>query len=103
MTSVPVVRVAASLVWGVVVAVAAYAIMRTAQALTSPAQDPAAVVWSAHAGFFWRAWTASYVGGMAALTAYVVARGRLEGAARGLAPAIVLATAILALATVLFP
>lgn len=97
------VRVATSSAWGVVVAVAAYPVMRTAQCLMSPAQDPAAVVWSAHAGFFWRAWTAAYTGGMAAITAYVVARGWLEAAARALAPAIVVAAAMLALATLFFP
>ena len=97
------VHAALSLAWGLVVATGAYAVLRAAQALRGPGPDPALVLWSAHAGFFWRAWTAGYIGGMAAVMAAALARSRVEAMARGLAPATVAAAALLAATSVLFP
>jgi hypothetical protein len=94
---------ALSLAWGLVVATGAYAVLRAGQALRGPGPNPATVIWSAHAGFFWRAWTAGYIGGMGAVMAAALARGRVEALARGLAPATVVATALLAATSVLFP
>lgn len=102
----PKVLAAVSIVWGLLVAIAAYGVMRGAQAILSPGSrghDPAGVVWSLHAGFFWRAWTVSYAGGMAAFVTFFLARGNVERAARALAPAVVVATAILVLQSVFFP
>lgn len=96
-------RGALSLAWGLVAAVTAYALLRATQVLRAPEANPATVVWSPHAGFFWRAWTAAYIGGMAATMTAVVSRGRVEGAARALAPAVVVAAGLLALVTALLP
>jgi hypothetical protein len=90
-------------VWGLVVAVGAYAIVRGIQFFLYPDPNPATLVWSAHAGFFWRAWTCAYAGGIAAFVAFLFARTRVEGAARALVPAIGLAAALLALQTAVFP
>ena len=62
-----------------------------------------ALVWSAHAGFFWRVWTVAYLGGIAAFITFVVARGRTAAAARALAPAIAIAAALLALQSAFLP
>jgi hypothetical protein len=94
---------AIALAWGLVLAVAAYAIIRAVQAARGPQLDPAAVAWSPHAGFFWRSWTAAYIGGMGAFAASLVARGRIELAARALAPAAACAATLLALVTLLCP
>jgi hypothetical protein len=96
-------RGALALAWGLVAAVAAYALLRAIQVLRSPEGNPAVVVWSPHTGFFWRAWTAAYIGGMAATMTAVVSRGRVESAARALTPAVVVAAGLLALVTALFP
>jgi hypothetical protein len=97
-------RGAVSLAWGLVVAAGAYAILRSVQGLRAPpGPNPATVVWSAHAGFFWRSWTAGYIGGMGAVVASTLARGRLEAMARALLPAVVAAAALLVVATMLFP
>src|ERR1700752_4229680 len=53
---------AVSLAWGLAVAVGVYAFMRAVQVLLQPDPDPAQVVWSIHAGYVWRAWTAAYAG-----------------------------------------
>jgi hypothetical protein len=94
---------ALSIAWGLVVAVAAYAVLRAIQRFVYPDPNPAALVWSAHAGFFWRAWTVGYLGGVAAFVTFVVARGRTAAAARALAPAIAVAAGLLALQSALLP
>lgn len=89
--------------WGLVVAVAAYAVVRTVQSLGLSEPEPPALVWSPHAGYFWRIWTVVYLGGAAAFVAFVVAQGRPHVAARALAPAIAVAAALLALQSVWLP
>jgi hypothetical protein len=101
----PTTRVAAAVAagWGAVVAVAAYAVVRGIQFFVYPDPNPATLVWSAHAGFFWRCWTCAYAGGFAAFIAYLMARARPEGAARTLAPAVAVAAAMLAAQTAILP
>jgi hypothetical protein len=94
---------ALSLAWGLVVAAASYALLRSVQVLRAPEPNPAIVVWSAHAGFFWRAWTAGYIGGMAAVLVALVARERLDAAAGALVPATIVAATLLALTSLFFP
>jgi hypothetical protein len=94
---------ALSAAWGIVVAVGAYAIVRAIQKVVYPDPNPAALVWSAHAGFFWRVWTVAYLGGVAAFVTFVVARGRTAASARALAPAIAIAAGLLALQSAFLP
>lgn len=94
---------AVSITWGLLVSVAAYAIARALQVVLAPAEDPASVVWSVHAGFFWRAWTVAYAGGIATFVTFLVARVRTERAARAIAPGIVVAAALLVLQSVFLP
>jgi hypothetical protein len=94
---------AISVAWGLVIAVGAYAIVRAIQKVVYPDPNPAALVWSVHAGFFWRVWTVAYLGGVAAFVTFVVARGRTRAAARALAPAIAIAAGLLALQSAFLP
>lgn len=94
---------AISLSWGFVVAVGTYAVIRTIQFFLNPDPNPSAVVWSAHAGYFWRVWTVSYAGGIAAFVVLLVARKHAVGWARALIPAIGVVAALLALQGALFP
>jgi hypothetical protein len=94
---------AMSLAWGCVVAVAAYAIVRGIQFFLYPDPNPATLVWSAHAGYFWRAWTCGYAGGIAVFVAYLLARAHTDATARALAPAAGVAALLLALQTLAFP
>ena len=93
---------AVSIAWGLVVAVGGYAVARVVQRLVSTEPDPATLVWSAHAGFFWRSWTVAYAGGMAAFVV-LVAPHRSGAAARALAPGIAIAAGLLVLQTLFFP
>jgi signal transduction histidine kinase len=92
-----------SIAWGIVVAVASYATVRTIAFFVYPDPNPAALVWSAHAGYFWRLWTVVYAGGIGSFVAYPLIRTRHAAAARALAPALVVAAALLVLQAALFP
>jgi hypothetical protein len=94
---------AVSLAWGFVVSVGAYAIVRSIQFLLYPDPNPAAVVWSAHSGYFWRVWTVSYAGGIASFVGLLIARRRVEGCAHALGRAVGIAAALLALQAAVFP
>jgi len=92
-----------AIAWGLVISVGMYAVTRSVQRFVFPEPEPATVMWSAHAGFFWRVWTVIYAGGFAAFVAWLAARGHRLAAARALAPAIVVAAALLALQTTFLP
>ena len=83
----------------------AYGLLRVAQRLAGPDPDPTLVLYSPHSGFFWRAWIAAYLGGMAGLAAWLAARSepRREAVARVAAALVALATAFVVLAAALFP
>jgi hypothetical protein len=95
--------IAASLGWGLVVAVAGYAVMRSVEVLLGTDPDPAKVGLGLHSGFFWRSLTMLYAGGITSFVAWVGSRGRLGAAARGLAAAIPIAAALLALQALFLP
>ncbi len=94
---------AIALAWGACVSVAAYGIVRGIQFFLYPDPNPATLVWSAHAGFFWRCWTCGYAGALAAFIAFVVAQRDPDRAARTLVGAVAVAGAIHALQTAVFP
>ncbi|MGD0527412.1 MAG: hypothetical protein ABSE49_19885 [Polyangiaceae bacterium] len=95
--------VAISVCWGCIVAVGAYAIVRFIQFFLYPDPNPATLVWSAHAGFFWRCWTCAYAGGLAAFVAFLFTRQGIERSAAGLAPAIAIVAALMAVQVAVFP
>jgi hypothetical protein len=95
--------VGVSLCWGCVVAVGAYAVVRGIQFFVYPDPNPATLVWSAHAGFFWRCWTCGYAGGLAAFVAFLFTRQRVGRSAAALAPAIAVVALLLAAQVLLFP
>ena len=94
---------AVSIAWGLAVAVGAYAVVRSLQFVLYAEPNPASVVWSAHAGYFWRVWTVCYAGGIAAFVALLVARQHVERCARALGPAVAVVAALLALQAALVP
>jgi hypothetical protein len=94
---------AVSLAWGLVFSVAAYAVVRTIQFFAFPDPNPARLVWSAHAGYFWRIWTVAYAGGIASFVVGLVAREHLRAAALALRSAVPVAAVLLALQVVFFP
>jgi hypothetical protein len=97
------VRGGLALVAGCTAAMALYAIVRVAQSLIFVEPDPALVIWSEHAGCFWRTWTVGYMGGMAALLAWMLAGRDAPRVAALLVRALPIAAAALAVQAILVP
>lgn len=76
------VRLGLAVIAACTAATALYAVMRILQALLVEEADPAIVIWSEHAGYFWRALTVGYVGGMVGFVAWLASSrhaGRVAG------------------------
>jgi hypothetical protein len=97
------VRLGLALVAMCTTATALYAVVRVAQALIFPEPDPALVIWSEHAGFFWRSWTVGYVGGMAAFLTWLASARHAARVASVLARAVPVAAALLTAQALLVP
>jgi len=94
---------AVALAWGLALAVATYALVRAVEAILLPVPSPAAMAWSLHCGFFWRIWTAAYVGGFGAFVVFAAARRDPRRAAGALPGALIGAALLLAAQALLFP
>jgi len=97
------VRAALATSAGCTLATGLYAVMRVVQALIVTEPDPALVIWSEHAGFFWRAWTVSYVGGMAAFVAWMASARSAPAVTRFIAIGVPVAAALVALQGLFVP
>ena len=97
------VRLALALVWGLLAAVALYAVVRGVQYFAFPDPNPAIVVWSAHAGYFWRAWIVAYGGGFAAFIVFFASRSLAPKLAGALPAAVIASAALLAVQAIAFP
>lgn len=99
----PAVRGALAVIAGCVTAATLYAVLRVVQAVLLAEPDPALVIWSEHAGYFWRAWTAGYAGGMVAFFTWIAAGRDADKTARVLLRTLGPATAVVALQGLLVP
>ena len=86
-----------------VTAVFLYAAVRGLQLVLFPDPNPATVIWSAHAGYFWRAWIVAYAGGMAAMVAWIFAGRDPARVARALVRALTFAALAIAIQGVFLP
>jgi len=89
-------RLALSAIAAALAAAALYAALRVGQALVGTEPDPALIIWSPHAGFFWRAWTAAYFGVMVGFVVFVVAPRAPERVARAVSIAVLVVAALVA-------
>lgn len=96
-------RVGLAIVGGAAGAIATYALLRIGQKLVTGDADPALVLYSEHAGYFWRSWTAAYAGGMIAFILWLFAGRDPARVARVLAAAVPIAAALIALQGLLVP
>lgn len=97
------VRLALAFIAMCTTAAALYAVLRVAQAMLFTEPDPAMVIWSEHAGFFWRAWTVVYVGGMAAFLTWLASRRHAARVSSFLVRALPIAAALLTAQALLVP
>jgi hypothetical protein len=96
-------RAALGAMTGLVTAVILYALLRGLQLLLFREPNPATVIWSLHAGYFWRALIAAYAGGMAAMLGWLAAGLSPAKLARALATAVLVAGALITLQGLLLP
>jgi len=97
------IRLALSAMAGCVAAVSLYALLRGIQLILFREPNPATVIWSAHAGYFWRALIVSYLGGMVSILTWLAAGRAPERVARALAHAVVVAAALILAQGMLLP
>lgn len=99
------VRLAIAAALGCALTLFVYAALRVIQAIWFPEPNPAVVIGSERAGYFWRLWMSAYVGGMGAIGAWFAAGAprRAERCARALPAAIGAALAAIALQGALIP
>jgi hypothetical protein len=90
------VRLALAALTGLTTSLVLYPIARVVSMWIAPEPDPALVLWSEHAGFFWRSWMAAYAGGMAAFVGWILAGRDAGRLARALSRAVVVGAALLA-------
>jgi hypothetical protein len=96
-------RLALGVMGASVTAVGLYAVLRIVQYYLFPDPNPAMVIWSAHAGYFWRIWTVAYAGGMAGMAAFAAASRDPARVARALLPALTVAALLIAAQGTLVP
>jgi hypothetical protein len=96
-------RLAIAVAWGFVVAVALYGIVRVVQFFLFPEPNPATVVWSAHAGYFWRVCIVVYGGGIASFVVHLAGARDPGRVARALVPALGVAAALVTLQGLFVP
>jgi hypothetical protein len=97
------VRFALAIVASATTATALYALIRVAQALLFSEPDPALIIWSPHAGFFWRSWTAAYIGTMIGAVVWVTSAASPALTLRAVGVALVVATGLIAAQGILVP
>lgn len=86
-----------------IVATGLYGLMRCVQKIVFKEADPAMVIWSEHAGFFWRAWTVTYLGGMCGFLTWLLSERDPARVARLLGHALLVATAVITAQGLLVP
>jgi len=84
-------------------AVGLYAFLRIVQAHLFAEANPATVIWSAHAGYYWRCWTVAYAGTMVGFAAYGAAGKHPEQVVRWLGHALTVAVALMVYQGVFVP
>jgi hypothetical protein len=88
---------------GLLSSMVVYALLRVIAFVWGHEPNPATLLYSAHAAYFWRVWTSAYAGTMISILVWIVSRGRearVLSVIRALAwPAV----AILVLQSVLVP
>lgn len=88
-------RLGLAFVTACVATVAVYGLLRLVQARLFPEANPATLIWSAHAGYYWRCWTAAYAGVLVGFLGYAAAKRQPERVVRALQGALPVAVIII--------
>ena len=96
-------KAAIAAVSALLVAVALYPTLRGIQLLLYPEANPATVVWTAHAGYFWRVWICAFGGALAGLVVFSLGEPARARLVRALPMCAAVACALLVLQAVFLP
>ncbi len=96
-------RVCLGSAWALVSATFFYALLRGIQAWLFPEANPASVIWSAHAGYFWRIWIVIYGSGVVGFLAFYFAKTESEKLTKWLKNGVIVAAVALGLQALLLP
>ncbi|AKV01175.1 hypothetical protein AKJ09_07838 [Labilithrix luteola] len=88
-------RLSLAVVAACLTATGLYGVLRVIQAILFREADPALVIWSPHAGYFWRILIVGYVGGMVGFGTWILAAREPARVARFLSNAVFVVTALL--------
>jgi hypothetical protein len=80
-----------------------YALVRAIQKKLFPEANPATVIWSAHAGYFWRIWIVLYASGVVAFSVFQFSREHSEELAKWLKTGVIVAAVAIAIQGILLP
>jgi len=96
-------RVGLAVSWSLIAATFLYALVRAAQLILFPEANPATIIWSAHAGYFWRIWIVIYASGTVGFLVWRLSREHSEVIAKHLKNGVIVAAVAIALQGILLP
>ena len=96
-------RLSLAIAWALVAATFFYALVRGIQAWLFPEANPATVIWSAHAGYFWRIWIVLYGSGVVGFVVFYFTKTQSEKLAKWLKNGAIVASVAIALQALLLP
>ena len=96
-------RVSLAVAWALVSATFFYALVRGIQARLFPEANPATVIWSAHAGYFWRIWIVLYGSGVVGFLVFYFTKTHSEKLAKWLKNGAIVAAVAIAIQALLLP
>lgn len=96
-------RVALASCWFFVSATFLYAFVRGIQKILFREANPATVIWSAHAGYFWRIWIVLYASGVVGILVFRFASNHAENLAKWLKTGVIVATVAIFVQGILIP
>ena len=96
-------RLALAVAWALVLSVFSYGVLRVIQMRLFPEANPADVLYSAHAGYFWRIWIVVYTSGAAGFAVFHFAKTRSEWLTKHLKNGVIVAAMTIAIQSVFFP
>jgi hypothetical protein len=96
-------RLALASSWFLVASTFLYAVVRGIQKILFPEANPATVIWSAHAGYFWRIWIVLYASGVVAFLVYRFSREHSESLAKWLKNGVIVAAVAILIQGIFLP
>ncbi len=96
-------RVGLASAWFLVSATFLYAFVRGVQLVLFPEANPATIIWSAHAGYFWRIWIVLYASGAVGFLVFRFSREHSEQLAKWLKTGVIVAAVAIFVQGILLP